>query len=331
MPADRFRSPMKVRGHPAALHPGDVLQGRRARAARRAGGGLSAGCEARRGWPSASAPSRSSIGSRAWSRACAPRGAIAIPGRLPRFPACLVAEAVGQLAAWVAMAQLDFRRRPVAGLAGETLFVGGAAPGQMLDLAVEIETCDEDAVAYGGSARVDGDAVLELRHCVGPMLPMEEFDAPEAVRGGLRGALRPGRAGRSASGSCRSPRSTVIERVPGKRCARRCACRASAPFFGDHFPRRPVFPGTLLLDRADRARRCELAGEACRAARRLPRRPRDRREDARVHRAGQAVEIAVELQPQSATARSTASLAARVGGKTGRRPGGSRSRRGGGT
>ena len=44
-------------------------------------------------------------------------GRYAIPGHLPRFPACLVAEAIGQLAAWVSMSKLGFRRRPVAGLA----------------------------------------------------------------------------------------------------------------------------------------------------------------------------------------------------------------------
>ena len=42
----------------------------------------------------------------------------AVPdGRCAAFPSCLVAEAVGQLAAWVAMAHIDFRGRPVAALA----------------------------------------------------------------------------------------------------------------------------------------------------------------------------------------------------------------------
>ena len=40
------------------------------------------------------------------------------------FPASLMAEAVGQLAAWSSMAQLDFACRPVAGL------VGRAGPGR---------------------------------------------------------------------------------------------------------------------------------------------------------------------------------------------------------
>ncbi len=78
------------------------------------------------------------------------------PRSIAAFPACLVAEAVGQLAAWVAMARIDFRGRPVAALATETIFHGEVAPGSRLELDVEIESCDDDAVAYSGAARVDG-------------------------------------------------------------------------------------------------------------------------------------------------------------------------------
>src|ERR1700675_5207609 len=78
------------------------------------------------------------------------RGQFAVPAVLPAFPSCLVAEAVGQLAAWVAMSQVDFRGRPVAALATQTRFLGVALPGDVLELAVEIEDCDDNMVVYGG-------------------------------------------------------------------------------------------------------------------------------------------------------------------------------------
>src|SRR6266568_4584151 len=84
------------------------------------------------------------------------RGTFAVPADLAAFPACLVAEAVGQLAAWAAMDAIDFRGRPVAALATETVFHGDVAPGSRLDLAVEIDSCDDEAIAYGGVAEVDG-------------------------------------------------------------------------------------------------------------------------------------------------------------------------------
>jgi 3-hydroxymyristoyl/3-hydroxydecanoyl-(acyl carrier protein) dehydratase len=188
------------------------------------------------------------------------RGRFAVPGDVREFPACLVAEAVGQLAAWVAMAHIDFRGRPVAALANETRFHGSPAPGDTLELGVEIESCDEEAVAYAGWARRNGALLIELADCLGPMLPVEEFDSPAALRerfqllratgaepGRFHGvpdfAVTPdgGTSGASLRGTLRVPKA--------------------APFFADHFPRRPVFPATLLLDAQIRLG-LELAAQA---------------------------------------------------------------------
>src|SRR5690242_5430131 len=124
----------------------------------------------------------------------AARGSFAIPMGLSAFPACLVAEAVGQLAAWVAMEAIDFRGRPVAALATETRFLGDAKPGDTLELAVDIQQCDDEAVAYDGCASVAGQRIIELADCLGPMLPVADFDAPDALRERLallRGAGAP--------------------------------------------------------------------------------------------------------------------------------------------
>lgn len=238
-------------------------------------------------------------------------GRYAIPGHLPRFPACLVAEAIGQLAAWASMAKLGFRRRPVAGLAGETVFRGGVAPGDELELAVEIETCDEDAVAYGGAARVGGRTVLELRHCVGPMLPMEEFDAPEAVAGDFEVLCGPGApaARLQVLPGCEV---AVTERIPGRAATATLCVPASAPFFRDHFPRRPVFPGTLLLDRLLELA-LDVGREAAPGAALAPARVSDVKMRAFIA-PGQAVELKVELAPQDGGF--DARLVARVDGKT---------------
>jgi 3-hydroxymyristoyl/3-hydroxydecanoyl-(acyl carrier protein) dehydratase len=240
-------------------------------------------------------------------------GRYAIPAHLPGFPSCLVAEAIGQLAAWASMSKLGFRRRPVAGLAGETLFFRGAGPGQVLDLAIAIQACDEDAVAYGGTAHVGGETVLELRHCVGPMLPMEDFDAPEAVGGDFEVLRGPG----APAGRLRAlpqPAVTVEERVPGRSVAATLHVPAAAPFFGDHFPRRPVFPGTLLLDR-----QIELALALAREASApggvpAPARVTDVKMRSFIA-PGQAVGMRVELQPRT-DALLDARLSARIDGKT---------------
>jgi 3-hydroxymyristoyl/3-hydroxydecanoyl-(acyl carrier protein) dehydratase len=240
------------------------------------------------------------------------RGRFAIPPGLPAFSTGLVAEAVGQLAAWVAMAQAEFRWRPVAALAGETRIVGEAAPGEILDLAVEIESCDRDAVAYGGWAGVADTPVLELCRCVGPMLPLDEFDAPEAVREDFETLCGPGaRPGRFPGITAADV--SLIDRIPGQRLRASMHVPVSAPFFGDHFPRRRVFPATLLLDTLIELA-AQLAGEA------LP--PGQRLRAARVADVkmrsfilpGQVVEITIAMH--AATDRAAElTLAAMVDGK----------------
>lgn len=175
------------------------------------------------------------------------RGWYAVPHDIAEFRPCLVAEAVGQLAAWVAMDKLDYRGRPVAALANETLFEGDVAPGDLLELDVDIEDCDDEVIAYGGWAKVNGRRVIELRHCLGPMLPVAEFDSSDALR--ERFALLRGRG--AAAGRFRGlpPLAFAVDaRGPGKSMRATLAVPERAAFFGDHFPRRAVFPATLLLD-----------------------------------------------------------------------------------
>ncbi|HUH93261.1 MAG TPA: hypothetical protein VL742_08970 [Casimicrobiaceae bacterium] len=177
----------------------------------------------------------------------AARGSFAVPGSLASFPACLVAEAVGQLAAWTAMDAIGFRGRPVAALATETVFHRDVAPGSRLDLSVEVESCDDEAIAYGGRAEVDGVAVIELKHCLGPMLPVADFDAPEALRDRLR-LLRSEGAPAGRFHGVALPELAPLEGEPGRSARALLSVPEAAPFFADHFPRRPVFPATLLLD-----------------------------------------------------------------------------------
>ena len=223
------------------------------------------------------------------------RGRFAIPAGLPGFSTCLVAEAVGQLAAWVAMAQAEFRRRPLAALSGETRIVREAAPGEFLDLGVEIESCDPDAILFGGWARVADAPVLELCGCVGLMLPLEEFDAPEAVRQDFETLCGPG-ARPSRFPGITAPDLSLIDRIPGRRL--RASMRvpvSSAPFFDDHFPRRPVFPATLLLD-AEIRLAVQLAEETLPAGQRFR---AARVADAKMRAfilPGQAVEIEAEMR-----------------------------------
>jgi 3-hydroxymyristoyl/3-hydroxydecanoyl-(acyl carrier protein) dehydratase len=199
------------------------------------------------------------------------RGTFAIPSNVDAFPSALVAEAVGQLAAWVAMDAIDFRGRPVAALANETRFLADAQPGARLALAVDIQQCDDDAVAYDGRASVGGRTIIELADCLGPMLPVADVDSPDALRERLA-LLRDGGAPEGRFEGVGDIAVDIKERVLGRSLHATIDVPSAAPFFADHFPRRPVFPATLLLDlmmrqALDVARAREALGENARATR----------------------------------------------------------------
>lgn len=174
-------------------------------------------------------------------------GSYQIPEGIPDFPLSLVAESIGQCAAMSSMKAVDFRFRPVAGIAGSVDFLGTVKAGDTLELEARLVKADEEAVGYDGVAFVNGEPIVKLHDCLGPMVPMEDFDDPAAVseryerlKGeGAEPDAFPGveefsfeleeiKAGTAATGAFQIPET--------------------ATFFGDHFPRNPVFPGTLLMN-----------------------------------------------------------------------------------
>ncbi|MGE5169771.1 MAG: hypothetical protein ACM3JC_05285 [Rudaea sp.] len=224
------------------------------------------------------------------------RGTFAIPATIDAFPLALVAEAVGQLAAWVAMDAIDFRGRPVAALAAETRFHGEARPGDTLDLVADVISCDDEAIAYNGRARIAGRTVIELVDCLGPMLPVADFDSPDVLRERLA-LLRGAGAAPGRFGGIPAIPVAITHRVPGTELRATCEVPAAAPFFHDHFPRRPVFPATLLLD-IEMGLALDLAREAAAAAHATPRPLRTTHVKMRSFIVpSQRLEIGVELRP----------------------------------
>ncbi|MBX3023553.1 hypothetical protein KF840_01445 [bacterium] len=178
------------------------------------------------------------------------------------LPPWLVLEAVGQLAAWVAMARTDFLSRPVAALIGDAALDRSLwrerAEGPLL-LAARLERIDSRAILYNGTARCGGRVIAELSRCVGPLLPVALFDDPDRVRAHL-GALRRGEAV-SGHEPMPLPAAEPVEVEANGLRRTRLVVPATAPYFPEHFPRRPVFPASLLAATLDR-----LAAPAAAAA-----------------------------------------------------------------
>jgi 3-hydroxymyristoyl/3-hydroxydecanoyl-(acyl carrier protein) dehydratase len=178
------------------------------------------------------------------------RGHYAIPSDVDEFPVALVGEAVGQLAAWAAMSALKFTHRPIAGLGGCIEFPGGVERGhsgpRVLELAANLESVDTETAVYSGTAHADGRLVVRLQDCLGPMVPVADLDDPQALANRFEVLCGPG----AAPGGFRGLPPLGLERTAGETGRQARATfhvPPSAPFFLDHFPRRPVFPGSLLM------------------------------------------------------------------------------------
>ena len=173
------------------------------------------------------------------------RGCYTIPPKVDTFPVSLAAEAVGQLAAWAAMEAVEFSHRPVAGIAGKIELLSMVRPGQVLALAADLESVDTDTVGYSGIATADGVPVIRLFDCVGPMVPLEDFDDPRTVREHCN-RLRADGAVPGRFHGLPDLAVKTAEGVTAELAVARLRVPSDASFFADHFPRRPVFPGTLL-------------------------------------------------------------------------------------
>lgn len=173
-------------------------------------------------------------------------GAFRIPSYLHSFPQSLIAEAIGQVAAWYAMSAKNFMLRPVAALAGETKYHSEAKPGHTLQLFAKIASCDSDSVAYSGWANVNDRLVLELKNCYGAMLPLEDFDDPVLVKHHFH-VLETVGAKENRLGIAPQIVATDLncDSLGNLRGILNVPIRAE--FFADHFPHKPVLPATLLM------------------------------------------------------------------------------------
>ena len=129
------------------------------------------------------------------------------------------------------------------------------------------------------------------------MLPVEEFDSPDALR--ERFQLLCGRgAASNRFHAIDEPPMSVIAGEAGRSARATMQVPTSTSFFGDHFPRRAVFPATLLLNAQMRlALQLAQAATPARAAATLfPSRMTNVKMRSFIL-PGQTVEIAAEMAP----------------------------------
>jgi 3-hydroxymyristoyl/3-hydroxydecanoyl-(acyl carrier protein) dehydratase len=119
--------------------------------------------------------------------------------------------------------------------------------GRVFEIEAELRSSSGDAIVYGGRACSDGKEVMRMTNCIGPMLPMEDFDDPESVRRRFVRLREHGEQDPLAPDTLDGPSMTVQEHEPGKWIRADLDVPSTSPFFADHFPRKPVLPASILL------------------------------------------------------------------------------------
>lgn len=175
-------------------------------------------------------------------------------GDIVLLPA-IVGETLGQMCAWNVMQQLDFKLRPVAGMVGEVCMMGTAKIGDRILLDTQIERLDETTVHYHAQAQVGDKTIFTLKDSFGPLLPMSEFIDEAVVRQQYARVYRPGESQTTHSQAslqkdidilaANHGYDHILEAQDNKVVAVKYI-NSQADYFADHFPRKPVFPLTLL-------------------------------------------------------------------------------------
>lgn len=181
-------------------------------------------------------------------------------GRLCFIPS-LIGETLGQLAAWNVMQSNGFQKRPVAGIVASARLYRPAFVGEMLLLESFIDKMDESAVQYHSIARVGNEVVFVVEGALGPLLPMDDFIETSIVKQQYQALDKPGDWALHCAHSvpvadfCTQPSpkvtfcfDTISAFEPGQSLVAEMHVDGSAPYFPDHFPKKPVLPMTVLLE-----------------------------------------------------------------------------------
>jgi 3-hydroxymyristoyl/3-hydroxydecanoyl-(acyl carrier protein) dehydratase len=165
----------------------------------------------------------------------------------------LIGEALGQLAAWNVMHCHDFKFRPVAGLVSKAQFHRRVRVGETLRLESYIEKLDDQAVQYHAVAKVGDEIVFNVDDAIGPLLATGMLIDPDVARQQFAEIYQERIAPKTIAPPHKNTAAffrfdKFIDTDPGVRLIAEKYICGSAPFFADHFPRKPVLPMTILLE-----------------------------------------------------------------------------------
>lgn len=172
-------------------------------------------------------------------------------------------EAFAQMSAWLAILDHRFEKRPLFLGEDDAQLFGDVESGDQVELSVELGRYNEEVVETHGTAKVRGKTVFRSDCGRGFLVPMTDFDDPKVVEKRFSELYRPDlKAGPKVEAmpdeshakvwtlSRQRPTEfvdAVISIAPLVEAQTLKNVTVSEAYFLEHFPRRPVVPGVVLL------------------------------------------------------------------------------------
>jgi 3-hydroxymyristoyl/3-hydroxydecanoyl-(acyl carrier protein) dehydratase len=103
-------------------------------------------------------------------------------GDEPRLPETLLLESFLQLGNWLILLSSDFKEIGMAVRISEVRFHGFVAPGQRLQMAVNLARRREDGYELTGEGRVNGRTIISGLGCLAVPVPAVELMDPDDMR-----------------------------------------------------------------------------------------------------------------------------------------------------
>ncbi|MFC1591988.1 3-hydroxyacyl-ACP dehydratase FabZ family protein [Thermodesulfobacteriota bacterium] len=180
---------------------------------------------------------------------------------VPVYSPIVLCEAAAQLVSWIIVQARDFTVKPVITIVDSYDCHGLAMPGDQLEILGEVESFSEESALAHGSILLNGKPIVEMKHCVCYLYPLDELDPPEVMRTQFQNLYREGAPPAAAAPADRLeclrerihlPPRCRVDRVLASESSEHLQAvknvTATADYFNHHFPRKPILPGVLILD-----------------------------------------------------------------------------------
>ena len=182
----------------------------------------------------------------------------------PVMPRSLTMESIAQLISWLVIISKDFAVKPVAVMTENIKLSGYAKPGDQLLIRAEIKSMHENDALCNGTIEVDGKIITELTNGVCAFIPLEELEDIATVK--EKAFLLTGNRNLQefidkAGSSVDKPRTfnndnyfdlNLVDKILNMEIGQNIqgvkSLSMTEDFIVDHFPKRHVMPGTMIIE-----------------------------------------------------------------------------------